>query len=70
MRCGSINHGVQIQLWSKVTTISQYKVPASWRHNGATRRLRHGQSYTIYVYGYSHKHPNGVGIGSSSFSVK
>ncbi len=64
------NHGVQIQLWSKVTTISQYKVPASWRHNGAPRHLRHGQTYTIYVYGYSHRHPNGVGIGSSSFSVK
>ena len=64
------NHGVQIQLWSKITTISEYKVPASWRHNGVTRRLQHGQTYAIYVYGYSHKHPNGVGIGSSNFSVK
>ena len=64
------NHGVQIQLWSKVTTISQYKVPASWRHNGVTRRLQHGQPYTIFVYAYSKKHPRGIGIGSSSFSVK
>ncbi len=53
------NHGVQIQLWSKVTTISQYKVPASWRHNGVIRRLRHGQPYTIYVYGVLAKSTQG-----------
>jgi hypothetical protein len=64
------NHGVQIQLWSKVTTKSRYKVPASWRHNGVIRHLQHGQPYTVFVYAYSKKHPKGIGIGSSSFSVK
>ena len=65
-----INHGQNIQVWQKRTTVSSYKVPASWRYRNKTRRLQHGQPYQIYVYAYTNAHPNGIAIGNTTFSVK
>jgi hypothetical protein len=63
------NHGSQIFTWAKRTTTSQLQIQPHWTYRGATRNLKHGESYEMFLYAYTNGRPAGFQIATSFFTV-